>query len=463
MCCKRLTFVLFFLVSGHVMAQQLTYKLVDSTSFALYENEDWDKLIAFGNAAINQDFDFYYLNLRMGIAYFNTGDFYKSEKFFNKSIQQNKTSQIANEYLYIINSYLNRLLSADINYNRLADSVKIRLNKQRLYPKSYAYAEGGVKISSNKNIETNEPLARLFLELKIIRRFNLRLSTSYIGQQNAPWGSYEQPEIGLMPSFSLSKNINLDLGWRYINVRKDFKVSITQNFIDTSNIETEIGPAIIITDSTESFNNSSDFKTQINTLYAGITLFKNRFGFSVKGLIYIQNIGIKSHQIYETTVDKTWILTENDSIIFDDTFGGSVSPIVNSNTTTYYYQAMFGATYTLPVLKNGLIIGLDVFIPLNEELSNTIWIPKLQMRIFKTLWFYGEWLQKKRVPLLYQDGNTFLNQSYQLNHRLTLGLNFNLNKTVQLYLTYLNEDKHYFDNNIDNSFNAVIFGINLKF
>jgi tetratricopeptide (TPR) repeat protein len=451
------------MASGGVMAQQLSYKLVDSTSFALYENKEWDQLIVFGNEAINQDFDFYYLNLRMGIAWFNQGYYYKAEKYFNKALKQDKTSPVANEYLYIIKSVINRQISADINFNRLPDSVKFRLSKLKHYYNPELYVEGGMKISSNKNIEANEPLARLIIEQKIIRRFNLQISASYIGQQNAPWGFYNQFEIGLMPSFSLTKNINLNLGWRYINVQKDFKVNITQNFIDTAATETILGPAIIITDSTENYSNTSDFMTQINTFYAGLTIYQNRFSFSVSGLFYIQNIDVTSQQIFDTSVDKTWILTDNDSIIFDDTFSGSISPTVNSNTTSYFYQAMVGATYTLPVLKNGLIIGLDAFVPLNEELSNTIWIPSLKIRIFKTLWFYGEWLQKKRVPLLYQNGNIFLNQSYQLNHRITLGLTYEFNNKFQLYFTYLNEDKYYFADNIKNTFNAAIFGINFKF
>jgi hypothetical protein len=399
----------------------------------------------------------------MGIALFNTSDYYNAEKYFKKALKQDQSSPVANEYLYIIKSVFNRQISADINFNRLPDSVKFRVSNEKPYYIPDLYVEGGIKISSNKNIEANEPLARLILEQKIIRRFNLQISASYIGQQNAPWGYYNQFEIGLMPSFSLSNNINLNLGWRYINVQKDFKVDISQNFIDTADVETVLGPAIIITDSTENYSNSSDFLTQINAFYTGLTIYKNRFSFFVSGLLYIQNIDVNSQQIYSTTVDKTWILTDNDSIIFDDTFSGRISPTVNSNTPSYYYQAMFGATYTLPILKNGLIIGLDVFVPLNDELSNTILIPNLKIRIFKTLWFYGEWLQKNRVPLLYQNGNIFLNQSYQLNHRITLGLTYEINKKYQLYFTYLNEDKYYFADDIENKFNAVIIGINFKF
>lgn len=463
MCCKRLIFSLLLVVSVNSFAQELSYKQIESTSFSLYENQQWEKLIKLGEKAIDEDLDFYYLNVRLGIAWFNIGDYYQAEKFFNKSLKQDESSQIVNEYLYIIKTILNRPLSADINYNRLADSIKTRLNKSNAFSNSYVYVEAGVKISSNNNIEANEPLARIFLEFKIARRFNLRLSTSYIGQQNAPWGSYDQYEIGLFPSFSLAPNIDLNLGWRYINVRKDFNVDITQNSNDTVNTETILGPAIIITDSTESFSNSSEFLTQVNTFYAGIAIHENRFTFLAKGLIYIQNIDVSSNQTYETTTDKTWVLTDNDSIIFNDTFESKISPIVNSNTTTYFYQGMIGASYTLPIYKNGIVIGIDAYIPFNDNFSNTIWIPSLKARIFRSLWFYGEWLQKKRVPLLYQNGNTFLNQSYQLNHRLTLGLSLILNERFQFYLTYLNENKHYFDNNIDNSFNAAIFGINLIF
>ena len=454
--------MLLLAIAEPVFSQDLTYKKVDSTTFSLYQKQEWVQLSAFGESALKQDFDFYYLNLRMAIALFNMEDYFNSEKFFNKALKKDKYSAIANEYLYVIKSILNRPLSADVNYNRLPDSVRIRLDKKKSYFITYVYTEAGVKISSNENIEGNEPLVRVFVDQKITRRFNMQLSASYIGQQSAPWGSYDQTEIGLLPSYALNNNFVLNLGWRYINVRKDFSVSITQNFVDTANVETVIGPAIIITDSTEIFSNENDFLTQVNAFYAGITFHQNRFTFLAKGLVYIQNIDLTSHQNYETNVDKTWVLTENGDLLLKTTFNASGSPTFESDTTSYAYQAMLGATYTIPVYNNGVIIRFDAYLPLNDEFSNAILIPGINARIYKSLWFYGEWLQKKRIPLLYQDGNIFLNQSYQLNHRITLGLSVVLNKRFQLYVTYLNESKHYFDSNIDNSFNAAIFGINLK-
>lgn len=460
--CKKLILMLFLFIPSPVFSQDLTYKKVESISFSLYEKQEWDSLISFAENAYNQGYDYYYLNLRTAIAWFNNNNFYKAEHYFKQALKLDKSSAVANEYLYIIKLILNRPLSADINYKRLPDTVKVRLDKKDPYFVSYVYTEAGVKISSDKSIEANEPLVRLFVGQKLIQRLSLNVSTSYIGQQNAPWGSYNQWEIGLMPSYALGEKINLDLGWRYIHVNRDISLALSENFIDTAEVQTVIGPAIIITDSTEAFDTKSNVLTQVNSFFAGVTFHQNRFTFLARALAYIQQVNLNSIQNFETTYSKTWILTGNDSTIFNDTFGGKVSPTISSNTTSYYYQAMFGGSYTLPFYYNGIIIGFEAYLPISDNFSNAVWIPSLRARIYKSLWFYGEWLQKKQIPLLYQDGNTFLNQSYQLNHRITLGLNIDLNKRFQFYLTYLNESKHYFANNLDNNFNAAIFGINLK-
>ena len=55
---KGIIFILFLVISGSTLAQNLTYKEVDSTSYALYNQRQWVKLIEYGEMAIKNGFDY---------------------------------------------------------------------------------------------------------------------------------------------------------------------------------------------------------------------------------------------------------------------------------------------------------------------------------------------------------------------------------------------------------------------
>ena len=91
---------------GGFSQDTLNYKIVDERTYSLYLTQDWEKLIEFGEVAVNSGFDYYYLHLRIGIAYNKTGKIYKSIKYFKKAVSKNSESEIANEYLFYAHNKL---------------------------------------------------------------------------------------------------------------------------------------------------------------------------------------------------------------------------------------------------------------------------------------------------------------------------------------------------------------------
>jgi len=446
---------------GGIFAQNLNYKIVDSTSYALYTQQQWVKLIKYGELANSNGIDYYYLNLRLGIAWFNAGDYYKAQKYFDRALKQNQNEQTANEYLYLIKTLINRLLSADINYNSLIESTRNQLDSRSPYFIPSIYFEAGIKFSKDKNIENNEPLFRFLLDQKITRRFNLGVSASYIGQHNAVWGTYNQLEFGLIPTIAIGSNSILNLGWRYMNSNINRDGVNESVFRESTPIQNEIGNTLLIVDSTVTDKDNSNNIRNVNAFFAGIEQYYGRFSFFGQGLIYIQNNDLNTDKTISTIVDKRIVI--GNSVISRETANEIVIVKEKSNFINYYYQIMIGTTYTFPVFNEGIKIGLSTYIPLNDSFSKSVWIPTLSLRLSERLWFYGEWLQKKDIPLLYQNGNIYLNQTYELNHRITLGLNYRKSDKTQWYFTYLNEDKYYFSDETNNRFNSFIIGVNLNF
>lgn len=79
--------------------ESLSYPAVDSITYALYEEGNWHELIRQGNTAIEKGFDYHYMRMRVGIAYFMLHRYRTAATHFEKALGQNSLSQVAYNYL----------------------------------------------------------------------------------------------------------------------------------------------------------------------------------------------------------------------------------------------------------------------------------------------------------------------------------------------------------------------------
>ncbi len=82
----------------------IDFKEVDSLTYSYVLQKDWDNLIATGNAALAEGLDYYYLRLRLGIAYFEKGYYTLAARHTTKALEYNFRDPTAQLYLY--ESYL---------------------------------------------------------------------------------------------------------------------------------------------------------------------------------------------------------------------------------------------------------------------------------------------------------------------------------------------------------------------
>jgi tetratricopeptide (TPR) repeat protein len=71
----------------------------DSITYAHFLEAKWDELIDEGNQALKNGFDYYYMRIRMGIAYFSLGQYRNSAKQFEHALSFNRTDSVIVNYL----------------------------------------------------------------------------------------------------------------------------------------------------------------------------------------------------------------------------------------------------------------------------------------------------------------------------------------------------------------------------
>ena len=82
---SKLILLFFVLISGKTISQDtLNSAIVEQKSYQLYLDKNWSELVKFGNEVVNQGYDYYYLQIRIGIAYFEKKNYSLAENHFKK-------------------------------------------------------------------------------------------------------------------------------------------------------------------------------------------------------------------------------------------------------------------------------------------------------------------------------------------------------------------------------------------
>ena len=95
---RLLIILLAGLLTGNALGQ--SFAKIDSATYAQYLAGDWSELIIEGKNAIRQDVDYYYLRMRIGIAFFETENYRAATGHFKKALEFNQDDPVALEYLY---------------------------------------------------------------------------------------------------------------------------------------------------------------------------------------------------------------------------------------------------------------------------------------------------------------------------------------------------------------------------
>jgi len=114
MCRRIIIFILVIIPVIHVFGDnELTYTVVEETSYELYAQQHWDELIRFGKKAVRSHIDYYYLRMRMGMACFELEKYLSAITHFEKAIAFNPIDITGHIYLFYCYLYTDNLVQAD--------------------------------------------------------------------------------------------------------------------------------------------------------------------------------------------------------------------------------------------------------------------------------------------------------------------------------------------------------------
>jgi len=180
---------------------EIDYHYVDSVTYHHYVNQNWDSLIIIGKKAIEHNIDYYYLRMRMGVAYNAKEKYASSAKCFNKALEFNQFDSYANSNLYY--SYLN--MGKNSRAYRLSKNFSENLKQSMgIKPKPLELVDlfGGYTFSNNADKNGN------------IKLFDAK---SDMGQQIII-GDQKYLHAGLM--FNIIPSFSLYAGSSFIDIAK---------------------------------------------------------------------------------------------------------------------------------------------------------------------------------------------------------------------------------------------------
>ncbi len=121
--------VLVFSRAFNANAQQkIDFATVDAKTYSFYENGQWDSLIDIGEIAIKNGIDYFYLRLRMGIAYYEKTNYVAAGGQFEKAKAFNSGDMLMLEYLYFSYKFSGREADAEMIAGDFSEELKNKLN-----------------------------------------------------------------------------------------------------------------------------------------------------------------------------------------------------------------------------------------------------------------------------------------------------------------------------------------------
>ena len=201
-----LPFILFTLMSFTSFSQNFkdNFEATDKSTYLLYSQKKWDSLIQVGNHSIKSGVDYYYLRLRMGIAYYNKKNYRKAGQHLEKALKFNASDATAMEYLYYSYIYLNRKKEAGILSSKFNSSMENKLQTRKPSFLEKLYIETGPTFSNN--IEQNR-----------IQRSFIEFNNNTYKEQDLNDDKY-YAHFGF--EINISKRISVYLGYSFLSISK---------------------------------------------------------------------------------------------------------------------------------------------------------------------------------------------------------------------------------------------------
>ncbi|MDB2363824.1 hypothetical protein N9V83_02230 [Flavobacteriales bacterium] len=440
--------ILLFISGG--LSSQISYREIDSTSYAFYLSSNWNELIELSKQ--NKEHSYHYYNVRVGMAYFFTNDFKSAAAYFSTALDQNN-NELAREYLYWAYSYLGYLVEAEKEFALLSKETKDRINRVDIPIIGDTYLEAGTKLSQDTSVAKNLNYIGLQAQLNLNKLHGLAVKYSF-ANQTTNWGNFNQNE------FCLQSNKALKKGWTLSSNLSYYQYQSSLSFFADETIQGEpftVGTFTI--DSLAVLSTRYIGTLNQNSLFVGTGVKKWINKFFVQGQVhhyasantsnYFQILGGE----YTYNVSSNGFTNSSQVGRFDTTFVDTISKV---NTT----QLGFSIDYLIKAKKFSIQPGLQMAYAISDTNRFSL-VPQLAINCEK--WgLQLSYLQKKEQSLYLMTGNTLINTRNNIDYRWGLTTRFKLSDKLDLYLTgQIDQQKDFFSLQTYNTY-SFFTGLNFR-
>ncbi len=371
---------------------------IELKTLELFTNKKWDDLIEVGNNALKEKNDYYYLRLRLGIAYYEKQNYSDATQHFLKALEFNSNDELSNEYLY----YCYFLNGRNEEARKLSKTFSSGLLKKIGLSNSSAIdfitANAGTKVANEPYSDSKNPnylKSASFFELGLKHFVKNNFSLLHLintFNQDTYLGKLTQNQYYIQGAIPLKNNWTISPSLHFLQV--------------TFESPTTILPKIK--------SNNSYFVGSIS-IKKSVKKFDFSFGTSLSNIASIRQNNHFGTISYSVFGNSKLILGLTDYVHSNDNYA-----TVNNSVSTYlYFEPLKFATIKLSYFKN----------------------------------------QKSNINE--ENGYLVNNSSDLTTSRVGALINFRINKNITLFTLYNLENKQESIQKFDYKYNVFLAGIKI--
>ncbi|MBI3520709.1 MAG: hypothetical protein HY062_15330 [Bacteroidetes bacterium] len=427
--------ILFVVIANKGFTQDtLNSATVEEKSYQLYLDKQWPELISFGNKAVHKGFDYFYLRMRIGIAYYERKNYSLAEKHFKKALAFNAGDELALEYLYYCYVFNGRYDDARLLSKQFPSSLAEKIGTDKQSSVGFVILEGGTKITDKKtypNKDSKNPKANYFdppvyaqvgLSHSIKNRVSLFHALTYFNQKTFV-NTVNQYQYYLKGSVPLKGNFSIAGSVHYINLKvaSESKYTVTDTLwppgVPPHSQPPPGAPPYKTATTSTTIANSSQSNYFVGSLAAYKTIQKWTFGLG-------------------TTVSNM----------------SNVTQYIHSGSLSY---AAFG--------NSKLVLGCTAYVHTVDNYSTTELSPApfIYIQPIHRLSLKISYLSNTNNNIIEDNGYLVNNSPDLTKTRYSALLNVTLTKHVALYGLYQLEYKHEAQQAFDYRYNVIVAGVKI--
>ncbi len=458
----RVVILISFLLLFSRLEAQVTFTGSDSISYQLYLQKNWKALHRFSEKAKRDGVEFYFLDLRSGIAAYELGRWHEAEKYFLAALQKNSYGYVAQEYLFWIYYITDKRKEADLMYQQLPETAKANIDYKRSKIFSGLYSEAGLRLSTKPDSVGSNYYYNLGLFHQLSPRLRIEQSFS-IFRQEFYRSRFDQQQYILSGSYDLGKAWKLGGSVSLVNFYRNFNLTDEQRTL----IEHVLVPSpmgMLMKDSTliQITKRSGNTRTTEFNLHLNFSKRWREFTFDIQ-TAYLADNFIPRYDSITTNIYRTELTQMNSLIRTIDSTGVQIKETYQSESISSVFQVGFSTDYTFRCSENCWIRpGIEAHTVLQSNQTNQMLVPYLEFVYLHKFSLFAYYFQKDNFPASIFDGTQLYNTYDKINHRFSITAGVSLTKKTALCITYQNEKLTDRFSGIKYGYNSGYIGLNIK-